>query len=84
MGIQQQQNGVAHNRLAPFVHLPQKVAGQPDAKAADISGIPGFLSHLLARRLKPRDVLDALAMNGTALEELAALKDRLRAPQTGS
>src|SRR5205814_5727940 len=56
---------------------------QSHPKAACIPGIPGLFGHLLAGRLKPQDILDALAMNGPVLEELAALKHRLAAPQLG-
>ena len=81
MGIEQQQDGIAHNGLAPLVQVANQITGQPHPKTAHIAGIPGLLGHLLARGIEPGDILDARAMNGAVLEELAALEDRLGAPE---
>ena len=62
------------------VHIPDEIPGQAHPEAAGIFGIPRLFGHVLAGGVEPRDVLDPLAMNRTAQEELAALKDRLSAP----
>ena len=80
MGIEEEQNGVTDNRFPTLVHIPDEIAGQPHPKAAGISGIPRVFRHVLAGGVKPRDILDPLAINRTAQEKLAALKDRLGAP----
>ena len=79
MGIHQQQNGVAYHRFPTLVRSPMRSPGPPHPQATGIAGIPGVLGHLLAGGVKPRDVQDAFAANGTAQEKFAALKDRLGA-----
>src|SRR5262245_62092602 len=83
MGIEQQQYGITDNFLTALVYFADEVTGKPYPKAARIPGIPRLFSHLLPRGLEPRDVLNALAMNGPALEEFAALKHRLGTLEMG-
>jgi hypothetical protein len=80
MGIEEEQDGVTNNRFPTLVHIPDEIAGKPHPKAAGISGMPRVFRHVLARGVKPWDILDPLAINRTAQEKLAALKDRLGAP----
>ena len=66
-------------RLAPLVAVADEVPRELHPQAARIPGLPGVVAHLLAGGIKPRDVLDVLAIDRAPLEELPALKDRLRA-----
>ena len=77
MGIHQQQDGISHHRFASLVRFPNEIARPPYPQTTCIACIPGLLGHLLSGGVKPRDVEDAFATNGAALEEFAALKDRL-------
>src|SRR5713101_2809740 len=47
MGIQQQQDGIAHNGLAMLIHIAYEITRHPYSQAAHIPGIPGLFSHLL-------------------------------------
>ena len=81
VGIHEQQDGIPPQRLAPLVAVANQVPCELHPQAARVPGLPGIGAHLLTGGITPRDVLDILAMNRAALEELAALKDRLRAAQ---
>jgi hypothetical protein len=80
MGIKEEQDGVTDNRFPTLVHIPDEITGKPHPKAAGISSIPRVFRHVPAGGVKPRDILDPLTINRTAQEKLAALKDRLGAP----
>ena len=77
--IHEQQDGIAPQRLAPLVAVANEVPRELHPQAARVPGLPGVGAHLLAGGIKPRDVLDVLAIDRAPLEELPALKDRLRA-----
>ena len=80
VGVEQQQQRVADDRLAALVHVADQVAGQAHPQAPDEAGVPGLVGHLLAGGLEPGNVLDVGAADAAAQEELAALEDRLLAP----
>src|SRR5262249_47743968 len=79
--IHEQQDRIPAQRLTPLLAIANEVPRELSPQAARVPGLPGVGAHLLTRGIKPGDVLDVLAINRAPLEELPALKDRLRTAQ---
>ena len=77
MSIEQEQQGVADNAFAAFIHLVDRVAGEPYAQAAHKACVPGIVSHFLAGGLEPGNILDVGAAEAAALKEFPPLQNGL-------
>ena len=80
VGIEQQQEGLADDRLAAFIDVAE-VAGQAQAEALDEAGVPGGVGHLVAGGIEEGNILNVFAAEGPAQEEAALPRDRLVPPQ---
>ena len=78
VGVEEDGERVADDALALLAHLGDLIAGQHHAEAARVAGVPIGIGHLGAVRLEPVEVLDLRAVNGAALEKVAAAEDGLR------
>ena len=81
VAVEEQQEIVVADGLAALVALLHGIAAQIDAETAREIVCPLFVVHLVAVGLEPVDVLDARAVDGAALEEVAAAEDRVFAAQ---
>ena len=76
MGVEEQQQVVADDCLPLLIDIA-RVTQIQDSKAFDEACIPSLVGHGMAAWIKPGQIFDVTAPNGTSLKEVAFAKDRL-------
>src|SRR6187551_2253815 len=81
MGVEENGKGFPNDAFAMLVRFGNLIAGQRQAEAAGIRGVPIRFGHLGTVRLEPVKVFYRWSMNLPALEEVAPPKDWLSLAQ---
>src|SRR5690606_688368 len=78
--IEEEQEGVAHDPFAVYVHVINGFAVERHAEAGTGS-VPRLIGHFTAFRRKPENILDFLTPDGASLKEPPSAEDRVVFPQ---
>ena len=78
--VHQNQQCFAHDAAAAFVELVNHLAIQTHAQTVHAIGLPVGVADFGSLRANPRQVFDTGSPNAPALEEFAALQNRMFAP----
>jgi hypothetical protein len=81
MRIQENQQGVIHNRPALLIGLRHSITGETKHEGADRAPVPILVSHSLPIRTQPGDVLDLRSMDPASLKKAPPPENRVVLPQ---
>ena len=79
--IQENQQGVIHNRPPLLIGLRHGITGETKHEGADRARVPILVCNSLPIRTQPGDVIDLLSMDSASLEKTPPPENRVLLPQ---